>query len=212
MVPHILVGMISEEVGVGLVRLARSAIMRELGLEKDSDLGSTLRGLEIRRGVFVTLYQYDTKELRGCMGLPLPRSNIVDDTITAARLAAFYDPRFPPLSQSEVDRVVVEVTLLTEPEEITAEPRSSLPEHVRIGLDGLIIEADEGAGLLLPQVPVEYGWDAEEFLIHLCLKAGLRPTDWLRRDVKVYRFNADIFAEESPWGIIRRVTLKAPHV
>ncbi len=203
--------MISEEVGMGLVRLARSAIMKDLGLEKELNLESPLRGLTIRRGVFVTLYRHESKELRGCMGLPLPRSNIVDDTITAARLAAFYDPRFPPLTQSEADEVVVELTLLTEPEEITAVPRSSLPGHIRIGLDGLIIEADEGAGLLLPQVPVEYGWDAEEFLMHLCLKAGLRPTDWLRGDVKIYRFNADIFAEETPRGTVKRITLKASH-
>ncbi|GBC70735.1 hypothetical protein HRbin02_00504 [Candidatus Calditenuaceae archaeon HR02] len=202
--------MISEEVGVGLVRLARSAIMKDLGLEKELHLESSLRSPAIRRGVFVTLYQHEKKELRGCMGLPLPRSNIVDDTITAARLAAFYDPRFPPLTPSEADRVVVELTLLTEPEEIISEPRSSLPEQIRIGLDGLIIEADEGAGILLPQVPVEYGWDAEEFLMHLCLKAGLRPTDWLRRDVKIYRFNADIFAEESPRGIVKRIMLKTP--
>ncbi|MEM0482138.1 MAG: TIGR00296 family protein [Nitrososphaerota archaeon] len=203
--------MISEEVGVGLVKLARSAIMRELGLKEELDVESSLKGLSIRRGVFVTLYQHESKELRGCMGLPRPRSNIVEDTITAARLAAFYDPRFPPLTRSEVGEVVVELTFLTEPEEVTAEPRSSLPERIRIGRDGLIIEADEGAGLLLPQVPVEYGWDAEEFLMHLCLKAGLRPTDWLRGEVKIYRFNADIFAEETPSGVVKRVTLKAPH-
>ncbi len=201
--------MLSDEVGVRLVRLARWAIEDELGLQTQPVAVSELRDTDIRRGVFVTLYVYDSKELRGCMGIPIARSNIVDDTMMAARLAAFYDPRFPPLTKSAEDEVILELCLLTDPERISAEPPSTLPQHIRVGLDGLIIEADEGSGLLLPQVPVEYGWDAEEFLMHLCIKAGLRPTHWLRRDVKIYKFNADIFAEESPRGPVRRVTITA---
>ncbi|MCS7146371.1 MAG: TIGR00296 family protein [Nitrososphaerota archaeon] len=203
--------MINEDVGAYLVGLARKTIERELGLPAQN-LWESRRpeGIEnLRRGVFVTLYLRDSRELRGCMGIPIPRSSIVQDTVRAATMAAFHDPRFPPLSRHEVDEVILELTLLTEPELISAEPRSSLPKQIRIGEDGLIIESDERAGLLLPQVAVEYGWGAEEFLIHLCLKAGLRPTDWLRRDVKIYRFGAEIFAEETPRGKIRKVTLPA---
>ncbi|MEM0444737.1 MAG: TIGR00296 family protein [Nitrososphaerota archaeon] len=198
--------MISDEVGAFLVRLARSAIESQLGLQRAPEPPRDSQLAAIRRGVFVTLYTYESKELRGCMGIPIPQTNIIDDTIRAAKLAAFRDPRFPGLTSEEVGSVILEISLLTEPELFKVEPRS-LPEHIRIGIDGLIIEADEGAGLLLPQVPVEYGWTPEEFLMHLCLKAGLRVTDWLRKDVKIYRFAADIFAEEEPRGAIRRVSI-----
>lgn len=198
--------MISDEVGAFLVRLARSAIESQLGLQRAPEPPRDSQLAAIRRGVFVTLYTYESKELRGCMGIPIPQTNIIDDTIRAAKLAAFRDPRFPGLTSEEVGSVILEISLLTEPELFKVEPRS-LPEHIRIGIDGLIIEADEGAGLLLPQVPVEYGWTPEEFLMHLCLKAGLRVTDWLRKDVKIYRFAADIFAEEDPRGAIRRVSI-----
>lgn len=199
--------MISDEIGSTLVRTARAAIESQLGLQQPPVLPRDPQLTAIRRGVFVTLYSYESKELRGCMGIPTPQSNIVEDTIRAAKLAAFRDPRFPSLSKEELDHVILEVSLLTEPELLDAEPRSSLPDHIRLGVDGLIIEADEGAGLLLPQVPIEYGWGAEEFLMHLCLKAGLRITDWLRRDVRIYRFTADIFGEEEPRGKVKRLSI-----
>lgn len=199
--------MVSDELGERLVKLARAVIESDLGLPTKVD--KNIEAGEVRRGVFVTLYSSEARELRGCMGIPTPRMSVVDGTIYAARLAAFHDPRFPPLTRSEVDEVLIELTLLTEPELISAQPRTSLPSLIKIGADGLIIEADEGAGLLLPQVPVEYGWSAEEFLMHLCIKAGLRPADWLRSDVRIYRFNAEIFEEETPRGKVKRLRLPA---
>ena len=75
-------------------------------------------------------------------------------------------------------------------------------------MDGLIIEAGGFSGLLLPQVPVEYGWTPEEYLMHLCLKAGLPTTYWLTGRLKLYRFTAQIFEEESPKGKIVEKKLK----
>jgi len=198
--------MVDEEVGVFLVRLARAAIEEKLGLKARYDPPPQAT-LSLERGVFVTLREWGTNDLRGCMGMPTPRSNIVEDTRRASILAAFHDPRFPPLGREEVDAVILEVTLLSIPERLDIYPRTDLPGHIRIGVDGLIIESGDLAGLLLPQVPVEYGWDTEEFLMHLCLKAGLRPTDWLRSDVTIYRFSGEIFAEEAPRGPVKRLVL-----
>ncbi|ODS42877.1 MAG: TIGR00296 family protein, partial [Candidatus Altiarchaeales archaeon IMC4] len=78
-------------------------------------------------------------------------------------------------------------------------PRDYLKE-IKIGRDGLIAERGPFRGLLLPQVPVEWGWGVEEFLSQTCMKAGLSPTALLDRDTKIYRFSAQIFAEEIPCG------------
>ncbi|MEM2373811.1 MAG: TIGR00296 family protein, partial [Thermoproteota archaeon] len=98
---------------------------------------------------------------------------------------------------------------LTIPEEIAARDRKLIPSMIEIGRDGLIIESPFGAGLLLPQVPVEYGWDAEEFLTNLCFKAGLPPTFWLTGTAVIKRFTAEIFAEKEPNGEVNRVDIKS---
>ncbi len=201
--------MISDDIGAQLVVTARATVEEALGLPQARKpvLPPEVSGL--RRGVFVSIYTHPLKELRGCMGLPLPRSNLANDLERAARMAAFQDPRFEPLRLDELDRVVFELSILSEPQPIRVQRKAELPEHIVVGVDGLIIEAREGSALLLPQVPVEYGWDAEEYLMHLCLKAGLSLTDWLREDVNLYKFSAEIFAEEEPRGRVVRVVMPA---
>jgi uncharacterized protein (TIGR00296 family) len=99
---------------------------------------------------------------------------------------------------------VVEVTILTPPEEIKVADRKELPKVVEVGKDGLIAEFGPYRGLLLPQVPVEWGWNAEEFLSQTCMKAGMSPDMWLDRRTTLYRFEGQIFAEESPRGPVAR--------
>ncbi|HIQ03592.1 MAG TPA: TIGR00296 family protein, partial [Desulfurococcales archaeon] len=84
-----------------------------------------------------------------------------------------------------------------------------IPKQITIGRDGLIVERGIFKGLLLPQVPVEYGWDTKTFLAETCMKAGLPPDAWLLEGTKVYKFQALIFAEEEPRGrIIQRDLMK----
>ena len=78
---------------------------------------------------------------------------------------------------------------------------------IKVGEDGLIVERGYYKGLLLPQVPVEWGWCEEEFLCQCCIKAGLPPDTWLTKDVKIYKFKAIIFEEETPMGEVKRVQL-----
>jgi len=194
--------MLTIDEGEFLVRLARKSIEEHLSGRRVEPPTPPSERLGEKRGVFVTLYRYPSKELRGCIGLPYPTHRLVDAVIHAAISSATADPRFPPVRLSEMDEIVIEVSVLTKPEEIKYDDPKKLPEMIVIGRDGLIIEAGGFSGLLLPQVPVEYNWTPEEYLMHLSLKAGLPSTYWLTGRARIYRFMAQIFAEKTPKGEI----------
>lgn len=156
------------------------------------------------RGVFVTVNQFPSGGLRGCIGYPYPVMPLGEAVDSSAR-SACHDPRFPDLSPSELYGVTVEVTILSVPEELVFRDPRSLLDMVHIGEDGLIIEYHGRRGLLLPQVPVEQGWDVETFLCHLSMKAGLPPDAWEREGARIWSFGGEVFSETSPCGdIIRR--------
>ncbi|MCS7132446.1 MAG: TIGR00296 family protein [Nitrososphaeria archaeon] len=188
------------EEGTYLVKLARKAIEVHLSGKIPKAPGNVPERLRMKSGVFVTLTTYPERSLRGCIGYPMPLYELAEATIMAAVASAFQDPRFPPLGPEELDEVVVEVSVLTPPEEIKYSDPRELPNLINIGVDGLIIETGVTSGLLLPQVPVEYNWGPEEYLMHLCMKAGLPSTYWLTGRAKIYKFTAQIFEEESPRG------------
>jgi uncharacterized protein (TIGR00296 family) len=159
-----------------------------------------------KRGVFVTIHTYPSMDLRGCIGYPEPVFSLGKALIKAAQ-GACHDPRFPYLRRNELDNIVVEVSVLTVPLEVEVEDRKSLPSKVNIGRDGLIMEMGLYRGLLLPQVATEWNWDATTFLAETCVKAGLTPDCWLDKRSKVFKFQAEIFLEESPRGKVVRKTL-----
>lgn len=142
-----------------------------------------------RRGVFVTIYKKG--ELRGCIGLPYPDKPLIEGLVEAA-CSVCRDPRFPPLQEDEIKDIRIEVSVLTEPEEFEAK---DIEKEVEIGRHGLIIRKGLQGALFLPQVPVEQGWDMEEYVENLCLKAGLTPDAWLDPHSKLYRFEAEVFSE-----------------
>ena len=160
-----------------------------------------------KRGVFVTLntLEGETKQLRGCIGYPQPIKPLweaVQDVTTYAS----EDPRFPfPVTLEELDRIVVEVSILTLPQEIRASRHQDLPSKIRLGVDGLIVSNSFASGLFLPQVATEQGWDQETFLSEACGKAGLPYDSWLKEDTQVQTFQAEVFAEVSPRGEVVRV-------
>ena len=201
---------LSVEQGVKVVRLARRAVEVFFEESKILEEGADEPFLTERRGVFVTINEYPTHGLRGCIGFPYPTLPLYEAVIQASLSAAFNDPRFPPLGRDELDRVIFEVSILTVPEEIKYNKPTELPSLIKVGEDGLIIESEHGSGLLLPQVAVEEGWDAEEFLTGLCIKAGLRPTYWLEGKAKILRFRAQIFTETSPRGEVIEVKRGKP--
>ncbi|MEN2974296.1 MAG: TIGR00296 family protein [Candidatus Caldarchaeales archaeon] len=191
---------LSLEEGRYLVKLARQTIYNYLRGVKSRVEPPQSEKLKENRGVFVTLYLHPLKELRGCIGFPLPSMPLYEATIQAAISSAVHDPRFKPLEIDELDNIVIEVSVLTPAEEIVYRDGRELLDKIVIGRDGLIIRSGPFSGLLLPQVPVEYGWTVEEYLMHLCLKAGLESTYWLTGKPKIYKFTAQIFSESEPNG------------
>ena len=146
-------------------------------------------------GVFVTLNNADG--LRGCIGFPMPDKKLSHGIIDAAIAAATEDPRFSPVKTNELNDIVFEVTVLTPPVEITVTDPMEYLEKIKVGRDGLIIRNSFSSGLLLPQVPVEYGWNVEEFLQHTCEKAGLEKDTWKNEKVKIEKFEGIVYKEET---------------
>lgn len=186
--------------GEFLVKTARKVIESYLasGERPRIDAGEKFRK---KLGVFATI-ESQRKELRGCIGYPYPTEPLIDALTNAAIAAAVHDPRFPAISKKEFESLIVEITVLTEPQEIRVKDRKGMPGKVVIGKHGLIIEYGPFSGLLLPQVAAEYDWSPEEFLAQVCWKAGLSPDMWLDKNSRVFSFEGQIFAEESPNGKI----------
>ena len=156
-------------------------------------------------GVFVTIN--DPSGLRGCIGYPLPDKKLFNALTDAAISAATEDPRFPPVKLSEIDKIIFEVSVLTPPIEIQVEDPLDYPKKIKVGKDGLIIKAGFNSGLLLPQVPIEYGWTEEQFLSHTCEKAGLSRDFWKNKEAHVLKFEGIVFKEKTPNGKVVEVKL-----
>ena len=171
-----------------LLGLARDAIVSFVSAR---ELVSPITGAIAERhgGVFVSLHKHS--ELRGCIGhieADEPLGRVVPRCAVAA---ASTDPRFPPVSLSEVSQLEIEISLLGPLEPIGG------PADVVVGRHGLVVEREWHRGLLLPQVATEWNWDAETFLAHTCHKAGL-PRDAWKHWAKVWRFEAEVFGEKHP--------------
>ncbi|KAA0003356.1 MAG: TIGR00296 family protein [Thermoplasmata archaeon] len=200
--------MLSEKDGKKAVKYAREVIENHIaGKEIKTKLGDVFNE---KAGAFVTIHTYPEKALRGCIGIPEPVMPL-GKAIKEAAISATHDPRFPDLRREELSLIIIEVTILTPPVLIKVEKPIQYPKHIKIGEDGLIVEKGMWRGLLLPQVAIEYKWNEEEFLSHTCMKAGLTPDAWLDEDTKIYKFQGEVFAEEEPYGNIRKVSLKNAH-
>lgn len=191
--------------GKFLVNLARNAVLKKItdGDTIKPPLNSPRKLFE-RVGVFVTLniVKNGNKKLRGCIGYPYPTHLLVEAIIDSAINAAVHDPRFLPLTINEFNNVVFEVSVLTPPKIIEIDDPKEVTKKIAIGQDGLIVERGHYKGLLLPQVPVEWGWNPEEFVSQCCIKAGLTSDSWKSKQTKIYTFQAIIFEEKTPHGDI----------
>ncbi len=186
--------MINNDDGDFLVKLARSAIETYVTSGRTVNIPEEINPiLKEERGVFVTLNS--NGELRGCIGYPQPVKPLVEAVIDVAISAATADPRFSRVTPSEMDQIQVEVSVLTKPRLISVQKPVEYLDKVKVGQDGLIVEMGIYTGLLLPQVPLEWKWDVEEFLANTCMKAGLSPDCWLQDGVKIYSFQSQIFEE-----------------
>ena len=201
---------LSSEEGEYIVRLARRAIETALRSGQTVEPGDAPESMKTSCGVFVTLNRVEgsSHSLRGCIGFPYPVKPLFEAVVEVAVSAALKDPRFNPVSIEEIDSIMIEVSVLTPPEPISVERQELYPGLIEVGKDGLIVSRGTKRGLLLPQVPVNWGWDSEEFLTQCCLKAGLQPDAWLLPGTEVSKFRAIIFSEKTPRGAVERVELQ----
>jgi AmmeMemoRadiSam system protein A len=137
------------------------------------------------RGAFTTLHLHG--ELRGCIGYVVPVAPLYRTVAETAMAAAFDDPRFDPVTEPEARELSVEISVMSRLFAIR-------PEAVEIGKHGLLVSLDRRRGLLLPQVPLEHGWDRETFLSETCRKAWLAPDAW-RQGARLEAFTAEVFGE-----------------
>jgi uncharacterized protein (TIGR00296 family) len=195
---------VSDYDGELLVKTARSAVTEYLKTGKKIILSNEIKSrFSFNSGVFVTLTKKEN--LRGCIGFPIPDRKLYQSLVDASIASATEDPRFSPVKYDELMDIIFEVSVLTPPQIIKVQDPKEYPKKIKVGRDGLIIRWEFGSGLLLPQVPIEYGWNEEEFLGHTCEKAGAPPDYWKRKSTMILRFEGIVFKEESPYGqVIRR--------
>lgn len=171
-----------------LLRIARNAIASSLGLaaERDDDAEAD-PALAVPAGAFVSLHEGE--DLRGCIGTfaaELPLARTVREMAVAA---ASRDPRFSPVAPSELDRLSIEISVLSA-------PRPARAEEVTVGRHGVLVSQGWHRGVLLPQVATEHGWTPIEFLEHTCRKAGLPAGAWRDPATKIEVFEAEVFGED----------------
>jgi len=194
--------------GTAAVHRARRAIARAVGAAADREpVDSRSPLFDEPRGVFVTLRRHPDGALRGCIGYPLPVLPLGEAVAHAAVSAATGDPRFRPVRAEELGALTVEVSVLTVPVPVPNVPPEAAVRAIRIGRDGLIVDGRGTSGLLLPQVAVEEGWSTTELLDGTCEKAGLPRGSWRLPSVRIRRFEAEVFSEESPGGRVVREDL-----
>ncbi|MDR2069877.1 MAG: AmmeMemoRadiSam system protein A [Treponema sp.] len=187
---------ISEEEREVLLKDAREAIAAVLERrppvynrrgETEEAVRSGVSALTQPCGAFVTLHKKG--QLRGCIGRMTSPEPLEKTVRTMAAEAAFRDPRFPPLARDELDVCRIEISVLS-PMEPCADPR-----QVKVGIHGLYLVYRGRSGVLLPQVPVEQGWDLDEYLEYICVKAGLPPHSYDQLGAALSTFTATVFGE-----------------
>jgi AmmeMemoRadiSam system protein A len=174
---------------LALAREAVELFVRE-GRRLDPPAGTPLSSR--RCSAFVTLTLQG--DLRGCIGVLEPIGSLDQTLVHCAVAAASEDRRFAPVSPGEVAGIRIEISLLS-----PSRPIGSA-EELEVGRDGILLQARGRQGLLLPQVPVEQGWDRETFLKQACRKAGLPQEAWKWPDARLWIFTAEVFGEEPENG------------
>lgn len=178
--------MLTEDERRVLMVLARDAIACVV-MGRPPRLDTAALILADASGVFVTIRRQG--RLRGCLGTLCNRLGLPGEVVRCAINAATADSRFPPVGCQELRELAIQISVLGPLELI-----DPVADAFMLGAHGLVVEEGASRGLLLPQVAVEWGWTAEEFLRHTSVKAGLPPDAW-REGARVYRFAAEVFGD-----------------
>ena len=181
---------LSDDDKTALLKLARTTLDEYLRTRAKPHFEPTSIAMDQPRATFVTLRHKQTHDLRGCRGEVFARYPLWESVQRVSLLSATDDPRFRPMSHVELADTHIEISVLT-PMRL-----AHSPEEVIVGKHGVMIRAGGRGGLFLPQVPLEQGWDHDEYLSTLCwMKAGLPADAWRKPGVQLYLFEAEIFEE-----------------
>lgn len=173
-----------------LLNLARTSIESQLSFTKTPKPEYKEPIYKTKAGVFVTLTIKG--HLRGCIGTIEARDTIENSVISNAINAAFFDPRFEKLSREELKQTKIEISILSEPTNLTY----TTPEDLlkKLNKQGIILSLNKNKALFLPQV-----WEdlpkKEDFLSQLCLKAGISKDSWKTKKLTIKQFTVDSFEE-----------------
>jgi AmmeMemoRadiSam system protein A len=170
-----------------LLKIARAAIIAHVSGGMPPTVESTLPGLSVKSGCFVTIKKQG--ELRGCIGNFVSDNQLFLLIQEMAISAATRDPRFYPMKTPDLADFKLNISVLSPLKKIDT------VEEIVVGKHGIYIIKNSNRGVLLPQVAKEYGWDRETFLKHTCLKAGLPENAW-QKDCEIYIFSAQVFGEK----------------
>ena len=179
-----------------LLHLARRALEESVRHDSLPEAEAPPGPLREKCGAFVTLHKMG--RLRGCIGYLESLKPLYQTICECAMAAALRDPRFDAVTPEELPVLHLEISVLSPLVEIT-------PDQVEVGRHGLLISRGGQRGVLLPQVPVEWKWNREQFLEETCLKAGLPPDAW-RHGAKIQAFTAQVFGEPPTPGRSSRHT------
>jgi AmmeMemoRadiSam system protein A len=174
-----------------LLQLARQTLVAATaaGRNPEPPTDGLTRTLTEPRACFVTLTRNGS--LRGCIGHLSPKEPLWKAVIENARYAALYDPRFPPVSASELGQIEIEISVLTEPRPLEFRSPEDLLNKLQPGQDGVVLESGSGRATFLPQV-----WDdlpdKVVFLGRLCQKGGWDENAWREpgMNVSIYHVEA----------------------
>jgi len=180
--------MLSEREKILCINIVREAIAKKINLLDKMSPCPNEKVFSDFFGLFVTLEKRG--RLRGCIGYIIPHKSLYETLLDLAIAAAFKDNRFDPVTKEEFDELCVEISILSPLYEITDK------SEVFVGRDGLYIQHPKGSGLLLPQVATKYNWDRDTFFKETCRKAGLAESLLFDKQMKIYRFEAEIFSEK----------------
>ncbi|MBK9294657.1 MAG: AmmeMemoRadiSam system protein A [Oligoflexia bacterium] len=150
---------------------------------------------EEKSGVFVTLK--NGLSVRGSVGMLESSTSLQETLFDAGQSAATHDHRFTPVSQDEIENLSIEVTLINNSQKIKT------PNELLIGSHGLVVSKGDKRSVMLPQVAIEKGWSAVEFLEATCEKAGLKHDDWRDPNTLVEVFDCQSFQSTSVVEIIK---------
>jgi AmmeMemoRadiSam system protein B/AmmeMemoRadiSam system protein A len=182
---------LTEEDKKQLLTLARktiSYVLQNQRVPQASELGVTISdAMSSPRAAFVTLTK--SGRLRGCIGDIFAQRPLYKSVILNAINASLNDRRFSPVTEAECKDIKIEISALTSPQPIDSYNK------IRIGIDGVVLRKDDNSAVFLPQVAPKYGWDLNQTLTQLSLKAGLPPEAW-KEGASFTVFQADVFGEE----------------